>query len=87
MKYHQIDPSVCEFFCRSPSEFRVTLPNDKDVVAFQCQQIVHRAHYEIFKRALDAENVGEGGILLVHITCGPTRANDLDGNTFLIPCT
>lgn len=70
---------IRDFVCRTPKEVRETLPEDKDVVAFQCRNPVHRAHYELFTRALDAENVGEGGIVLVHPTCGPTQADDIPG--------
>jgi len=68
-----------EFPCKTPQEVRAELPDDKDVVAFQCRNPVHRAHYELFTRALDAENVGEGGVVMVHPTCGPTQADDIDG--------
>merc|ERR1712176_988189 len=50
-----------------------------DVVAFQCRNPIHRAHYELFTRALDADNVAEDGIVLVHPTCGPTQADDIPG--------
>jgi sulfate adenylyltransferase len=70
---------VREFPCKSPQEVRDELPADKDVVAFQCRNPVHRAHYELFTRALDAENVGSGGVVMVHPTCGPTQADDIDG--------
>merc|ERR1712087_368587 len=68
-----------DFSCRTPAQVRATLPEDKDVVAFQCRNPVHRAHYELFTRALDAENVEDGGIVLVHPTCGPTQADDIPG--------
>ena len=55
------------------------LPGDVDVVAFQCRNPVHRAHYELFTRALDAPNVGENAVVLVHPTCGPTQEDDIDG--------
>jgi hypothetical protein len=42
-------------------------------VAFQCRNPIHRAHYELFIRALDAPNVGKSGVCLVHPTCGPTQ--------------
>jgi sulfate adenylyltransferase len=42
---------------------------------------VHRAHYELFTRALDDPLIGEGGIVLVHPTCGPTQADDISGET------
>ena len=68
-----------DFPCKTPAEVRETLPDDKDVVAFQCRNPVHRAHYELFTRALDDELVGEGGVVLVHPTCGPTQADDIPG--------
>eukprot|EP01064_Diplonema_japonicum_P039590 TRINITY_DN9971_c0_g1_i3.p1 TRINITY_DN9971_c0_g1~~TRINITY_DN9971_c0_g1_i3.p1 ORF type:complete len:399 (+),score=118.47 TRINITY_DN9971_c0_g1_i3:70-1266(+) len=71
---------VRDFPCATPAEVREMLPDDKDVVAFQCRNPVHRAHYELFTRALDAPNVCEGGIVLVHPTCGPTQADDIPGN-------
>lgn len=70
---------IRDFVCASPAEVRESLPDDTDVVAFQCRNPIHRAHYELFTRALDAENVGETGIVLVHPTCGPTQADDIPG--------
>jgi sulfate adenylyltransferase len=70
---------IRDFVCRTPAEVRETLPEDADVVAFQCRNPIHRAHYELFTRALDADNVGEDGIVLVHPTCGPTQADDIPG--------
>jgi len=70
---------VRDFPCKTPAEVRETLPDDADVVAFQCRNPVHRAHYELFTRALDDPLVGEGGIVLVHPTCGPTQADDIPG--------
>jgi sulfate adenylyltransferase len=64
---------VRDFPCKTPAEVRAELPDDKDVVAFQCRNPVHRAHYELFTRALDDPLVGDGGIVLVHPTCGPTQ--------------
>ncbi len=49
------------------------LPAKQDVVVFQCRNPVHRAHYELFTRALHAPNVREGAVCLVHPTCGPTQ--------------
>jgi sulfate adenylyltransferase len=69
------------FPCKTPQEVRAGLPDDKDVVAFQCRNPVHRAHYELFTRALDDPLIGEGGIVLVHPTCGPTQADDISGET------
>ena len=71
---------IRDFVCRTPAEVRETLPDDVDVVAFQCRNPVHRAHYELFTRALDDENVGENGVVLVHPTCGPTQADDIPGD-------
>lgn len=70
---------IREFPCKTPAEVRASLPEDKDVVAFQCRNPVHRAHYELFTRALDDPLVGEGGVVLVHPTCGPTQADDISG--------
>jgi sulfate adenylyltransferase len=70
---------VRDFPCKTPVEVRAELPDDKDVVAFQCRNPVHRAHYELFTRALDDPLIGEGGIVLVHPTCGPTQADDIPG--------
>lgn len=67
------------FPCATPKEVRSTLPAGEDVVAFQCRNPIHRAHYELFTRALDAENVGEGAVCLVHPTCGPTQSDDIPG--------
>ena len=39
----------------------------------QCRNPIHRAHYELFIRALDAPNVAKDGAVLVHPTCGPTQ--------------
>lgn len=64
---------VREFPCKTPQQVRAGLPADKDVVAFQCRNPVHRAHYELFTRALDDPLVGTDGIVLVHPTCGPTQ--------------
>jgi sulfate adenylyltransferase len=58
---------------------RATLPEGQDVVAFQCRNPIHRAHYELFTRALDASNVSEQGVVLVHPTCGPTQDDDISG--------
>lgn len=74
-----LNQPIRDFVCRSPAEVRATLPEDADVVAFQCRNPIHRAHYELFTRALDADNVGNDGIVLVHPTCGPTQADDIPG--------
>ena len=63
----------------TPKELFARLPADKDVVAFQCRNPIHRAHYELFIRSLDAPNVGKDAMVLVHPTCGPTQEDDIDG--------
>eukprot|EP00968_Pinguiococcus_pyrenoidosus_P028553 scaffold7945_cov220-Pinguiococcus_pyrenoidosus.AAC.1 len=70
---------VRDFDCKSPAEVRETLPEGVDVVAFQCRNPIHRAHYELFTRALDAPEVGKDAVVLVHPTCGPTQADDIPG--------
>ena len=67
------------FPCKTPAEVRATLPAGQDVVAFQCRNPIHRAHYELFTRALDASNVSSAGVVLVHPTCGPTQDDDIAG--------
>ncbi|MEB3184166.1 MAG: sulfate adenylyltransferase, partial [Cyanobacteriota bacterium] len=67
------------FPCRTPAEVRATLPAGQDVVAFQCRNPIHRAHYELFTRALEATNVSDGAVVLVHPTCGPTQHDDIPG--------
>ncbi|MFZ9750439.1 MAG: sulfate adenylyltransferase, partial [Vulcanococcus sp.] len=53
------------FPCKTPAEVRANLPEGQDVVAFQCRNPIHRAHYELFTRALDATNVSDQGVVLV----------------------
>ena len=47
------------FPCKTPAEVRAGLPAGDDVVAFQCRNPIHRAHYELFTRALHAQNERE----------------------------
>jgi len=68
-----------DFPCQTPAEVRASLLNDQDVVAFQRRNPIHRAHYELFTRALHATNVSEAGVVLVHPTCGPTQDDDIAG--------
>ena len=75
-----LNTPVRDFPCKSPAEVRAGLPDDKDVVAFQCRNPVHRAHYELFTRALDDKLMGEDSVVLVHPTCGPTQADDIPGD-------
>uniref|UniRef100_A0A7S0Q8R3 sulfate adenylyltransferase n=1 Tax=Coccolithus braarudii TaxID=221442 RepID=A0A7S0Q8R3_9EUKA len=74
-----LEVPVRDFPCKTPAETRAELPEDADVVAFQCRNPVHRAHYELFTRALDAPNVAEDAVVLVHPTCGPTQEEDIPG--------
>jgi len=67
------------FPCETPAEVRARLPANGDVVAFQCRNPVHRAHYELFIRSLDADNVAPDSVVLVHPTCGPTQEDDIPG--------
>ncbi|GAB4819847.1 hypothetical protein N2152v2_006893 [Parachlorella kessleri] len=64
------------FPCATPREVRSTLPEGSDVLAFQ--NPIHRAHYELFIRALEAPNVSKDAVCLVHPTCGPTQARGDD---------
>ncbi|WP_269614711.1 sulfate adenylyltransferase [Prochlorococcus marinus] len=68
------------FTCQTPSQVRENLPSGEDVVAFQCRNPIHRAHYELFTRALEANNVSKNGVVLVHPTCGPTQEDDIPGS-------
>ena len=67
------------FPCKTPAEVRSGLPHGEDVVAFQCRNPIHRAHYELFTRSLHAQNVSENAVVLVHPTCGPTQQDDIPG--------
>merc|ERR1719230_1278406 len=78
-KVEGLNVPVGDFPCQSPAEVRASLP-EGDVVAFQCRNPIHRAHYELFTRALDAPEVDtENAVVLVHPTCGPTQADDIPG--------
>ena len=68
------------FTCQTPAQVREKLPFGEDVVAFQCRNPIHRAHYELFTRALKADNVSKNGVVLVHPTCGPTQEDDIPGS-------
>ena len=68
------------FPCKKPSEVRKNLPLGESVVAFQCRNPIHRAHYELFTRSLKAKNVSENAVVLVHPTCGPTQQDDIPGS-------
>ena len=68
-----------DFPCKTPKEVRDLLPANFDVVAFQCRNPIHRAHYELFTKALQSENVSSNSVVLVHPTCGPTQQDDIPG--------
>ena len=68
-----------EFPCKSPQQLRSELPSGKDIVAFQCRNPIHRAHYELFTRALSDPSLRDGAVVLVHPTCGPTQPDDIPG--------
>lgn len=68
------------FTCQTPSQVRENLPYGEDVVAFQCRNPIHRAHYELFTRSLEAKNVSKNAVVLVHPTCGPTQEDDIPGS-------
>ena len=68
-----------EFPCETPLEVRASLPANYDVVAFQCRNPIHRAHYELFTNALKSKNVSQNSVVLVHPTCGPTQQDDIPG--------
>ncbi len=70
---------IREFPCKTPEEVRSTLPSNHDVVAFQCRNPIHRAHYELFTNALLSNNVSNNSVVLVHPTCGPTQQDDIPG--------
>lgn len=70
---HGLETPKRDFICDTPAQVRADLPANVDVVAFQCRNPIHRAHYELFTRALHASNVGKNAVCLVHPTCGPTQ--------------
>jgi sulfate adenylyltransferase len=64
------------YVVQTPEQVRATLPEGKQVVAFQNRNPIHKAHFELLKCAqADVED----SILLVHPTCGPTQPGDIDG--------
>ena len=78
-KVYGFELPIREFPCKTPKELRASLPSDVDVVAFQCRNPIHRAHYELFTNALISENVSRNSVVLVHPTCGPTQQDDIPG--------
>jgi len=63
---------------KTPAEVRATLPEGKQVVAFQNRNPVHKAHFELLVAA--NEDI-PNSIIFVHPTCGPTQPGDIDGPT------
>ncbi len=63
--------------CATPTAVRAMLPKEGPVIAFQCRNPIHRAHYELLLHA--ARSVA-GSTVLVHPTCGPTQPGDIDGD-------
>ena len=62
--------------CKTPREVRAELPSGgAPVVAFQCRNPIHRAHFELVKNAL--RDLPTGAVL-VHPTVGPTQPGDID---------
>ncbi len=78
-KVYGFELPIRDFPCKTPEEVRSTLPSNHDVVAFQCRNPIHRAHYELFTNALLSDNVSSNSVVLVHPTCGPTQQDDIPG--------
>jgi len=75
-KLHGLSSPKFPYKVMTPTEVRATLPEGKQVVAFQNRNPIHKAHFELLKCA--HEDVADS-ILLVHPTCGPTQPGDIDG--------
>jgi len=75
-KLHGLTSPTFKYQTKTPKEVRATLPEGKNVVAFQNRNPIHRAHFELLKCA--QRDVADS-ILLVHPTCGPTQPGDIDG--------
>merc|ERR1719478_1805523 len=63
---------------KTPADVRATLPEGKQVVAFQNRNPVHKAHFELL---VNAKEDVPNSIIFVHPTCGPTQPGDIDGAT------
>jgi len=75
-RLHGLASPKFKYTVMTPTDVRSTLPEGKDVVAFQNRNPIHRAHFELLKCAQrDVSN----SVLLVHPTCGPTQPGDIDG--------
>merc|ERR1712232_60441 len=75
-RLHGLTSPKFKYLVQTPTEVRSTLPEGKEVVAFQNRNPIHRAHFELLKCA--QRDVADS-ILLVHPTCGPTQPGDIDG--------
>lgn len=72
------------FPCQTAAEVRASLPPLTDAVAFQCRNPIHRAHFELFSRALDAYNVRPGAVCLVR---SATNLNSSIRFEFIAACS
>ena len=77
-KVHGLETPKRDMVCQSPREIRALQTKGAPVVAFQCRNPIHRAHFELVKRSL-----GDiaGSTVLVHPTVGPTQPGDIDATT------
>lgn len=70
-------------FRKTPTELRKEFEKvgwgDKNVVAFQTRNPMHRAHRELTVRA--AQDIGEDGRILIHPVVGLTKPGDIDHHT------
>ena len=66
-----------EVVCASPREVRAALPKGAPVVAFQCRNPIHKAHFELVKRSLEGV---KDSVVLIHPTVGPTQPDDIPGD-------
>jgi sulfate adenylyltransferase len=81
-RVHGIELPEREIPMPTPREVRADLPEETPVIAFQCRNPIHRAHYELLARASSQlqkeEGIEEKAAVLVHPTCGPTQDDDID---------
>jgi len=75
-RLHGLKSPAFRYPVQTPSQVRETLPEGRDVVAFQNRNPIHRAHFELLKCA---QRDVQDSVLLVHPTCGPTQPGDIDG--------
>ena len=77
-----------EMVCATPREVRASTAAaisattvgsaPTPIVAFQCRNPIHKAHFELVLRALDTV---PNSTVLIHPTCGPTQPGDIDAVT------